>query len=250
MEFALQAVVMAAVGLVAGILNVLAGGGSLLTLPMLIFLGLPPAVANGTNRVALVMQNISAVSGFRKQGVFPKELIWLCTPSALVGAFVGAQLAIDIDGELFKKILAGIMIGVLVLMALDPAKRIRVEGVQFTPLRKVALAITFFFVGIYGGFVQAGVGFLFITGLLMHGIDLVRINAVKVFVILLYTLLALGVFAWHGQVNWLLGVILGVGNAGGAWIGSHLAVSKGHGWIRKVVFVTVAAFALKLLLEV
>jgi len=249
MDWLWQGLLMVGIGAVAGILNTLAGGGSLLTLPLLIFLGLPPALANGTNRVALVLQNVSAVSGFRRQGVFPRELMLLCTPPALLGSLLGARLAVGIDGALFKQILAGIMFGVLLLMALDPAKRIRQQGRELTGLRRAALVVLFFFIGIYGGFVQAGVGFLFITGLLLFGIDLVRINAVKVFVILLYTLLALAVFAWHGEVDWGLGLLLGVGNAAGGWLGSHLAVKKGHAWLRRVVFVTVAAFAVKLLLS-
>lgn len=237
-----------AVGLIAGILNVLAGGGSLLTLPLLIFMGLPSAVANGTNRIAIFCQNIFAIRGFRKRGVFPLELALLCTPPALIGSWVGAQLAVNMDDQLFNRLLALIMIGVLVFTAVDPMKRFRKEEVTFSPFRKVVLVFTFFFVGIYGGFVQAGVGFLVITALLVHGLDLVRINAIKVFVIFAYTFIALGVFIYHGQVNYLLGLALAAGNSCGGMIGPKLAVDKGHDWIKKVVSLTVLVFAVKLLL--
>lgn len=236
------------VGAVAGILNTLAGGGSLLTLPLLIFMGLPGAVANGTNRIAIFCQNIFAIRGFSKRGVMPLQLALLCTPPALLGSWVGANLAISLDDQVFKRLLALIMIGVLIFTAVDPMKRFRQEDVNFGLWRKVIIVISFFGVGIYGGFVQAGVGFLIITALLVHGLDLVRINAIKVFVIFAYTFIALGVFIYHGQVDYMLGFALAAGNSVGGMIGPKLAVDKGHDWIKKVVTLTVLVFALKLLL--
>ncbi|MCK4691819.1 MAG: sulfite exporter TauE/SafE family protein [Desulfuromonadales bacterium] len=236
------------VGLVAGILNVLAGGGSLLTLPLLIFMGLPSAVANGTNRIAILCQSIFAIRGFRKRGVMPLKLALLCTPPALLGSWVGANLAINLDDQLFNRVLALIMIGVLIFTAVDPMKRLRKEEITFSFRRKVLLIVSFFGVGIYGGFVQAGVGFLIIIALLVHGLDLVRINAVKVFVIFAYTFIALGVFIYHGQINYLLGFALAAGNSIGGMLGPKLAVDKGHDWIKRVVSLTVLVFALKLLL--
>ena len=236
------------VGIVAGIINTLAGGGSLLTLPLLIFMGLPGAVANGTNRIAIFCQNIFAIRGFSKRGVMPLQLALLCTPPALLGSWLGANLAISLDDQVFKRILALIMVGVLIFTAIDPMKRFRQEDVQFGLWRKILIIITFFGVGIYGGFVQAGVGFLIITALLIHGLDLVRINAIKVFVIFAYTFVALGVFIYHGQVDYSLGFALAAGNSIGGIIGPKLAVEKGHDWIKKVVSITVLVFALKLLL--
>ena len=236
------------VGTVAGFLNVLAGGGSLMTLPLLIFFGLPAATANGTNRIAIFCQNIFAITGFKKKGVFPIRLALLCTPPALIGSYIGANLAISVDEMLFRRLLALIMVGVLIFMVLDPMKRFRSEDVSMTPVRVILLIISFFGVGIYGGFVQAGVGFLIITALLVHGLDLVRINAVKVIVIFAFTVIALGVFIFHGQVDYVLGFSLAAGNSVGGWIGTHFAVEKGHEWIKRFVIVTVLVFALRLLL--
>jgi len=239
---------LAIVGVVAGFLNVLAGGGSLLTLPLLIFFGLPAATANGTNRVAIFCQNIFAITGFKKKGVFPIRLALLCIPPALLGSYIGANLAISVDEMVFRRLLALIMVGVLVFMAFDPMKRFRCEEVPMTPLRLTVLIISFFGVGVYGGFVQAGVGFLIITALLVHGLDLVRINAVKVLVIFAFTVVALAVFVIHGQVDYVLGLSLAVGNSVGGWIGTHYAVKKGHEWIKRFVIATVLVFALRLLL--
>jgi uncharacterized membrane protein YfcA len=237
-----------AVGLVAGVLNVLAGGGSMLTLPLLIFMGLPSATANGTNRVAIFCQNVFAITGFKKQGIFPIRLALLCIPPALVGSYLGANLAVTVDDQTFRRALALVMIGVLIFIAVDPIKKLRQQEVHMSPLRTGVLLVSFFLIGIYGGFVQAGVGFLIITGLLAHGLDLVKINAVKVLVIFAFTIVALGVFVYHGQVDYVLGLALAAGNSAGGWIGTHVAVKRGHDWIRRFVTVTVLIFALKLLL--
>jgi hypothetical protein len=246
-DYLWQAPILVMVGGVAGFLNVLAGGGSLLTLPLLIFLGLPAAVANGTNRVAIFFQNIFAMGGFRRQGVFPAALALLCTVPALAGAYLGANLAVEIDDHLFKRLLALILVGVMLFTALDPMRRFGREEAVVTPLRAAVLLCTFFLVGVYGGFVQAGVGFLIISGLLAHGLDLVRINAIKVIVIFAFTVVALAVFMAHGQVDYGLGLALAAGNSAGGWIATHVAVKKGHDWIKKVVSLTVLAFALRLL---
>jgi len=247
-ELVWQLPLLAGLGIIAGILNVLAGGGSLMTLPVLLFMGLPAATANGTNRVAIFVQNIFAIGGFRKQGVFPWRFALLCTAPALVGAWLGANLAVDIDDQLFKRLLALIMLGVLVLTAWDPFRRIQQSDLHLSPLRLLVLVVSFFIVGIYGGFVQAGVGFIIISALLAHGLDLVRINAIKVIVIFFFTVVALAVFIAHDQVDWSLGLALAAGNATGGWIGTHLAVRKGHDWIKRIVTLTVVIFALKLLL--
>ena len=234
-------------GILAGVLNVLAGGGSLLTLPLLIFMGLHSSIANGTNRIAIFCQNLFAIRGFRSHGYFPLKLVLLCTPPALFGSWLGAGLAINMDDLLFKQILGIIMICVLMFTILDPIKRISREDVHFGTWRKTVLFISFFFVGAYGGFVQAGVGFIIIFALLVHGLDLVSINAVKVFVVFVYTAIALGLFVYHNQINYSLGIGLAAGNSIGGMIGPKLAVAKGHDWIKKVVNGAVLVFALKLI---
>ncbi|MFA5516116.1 MAG: sulfite exporter TauE/SafE family protein [Desulfuromonadales bacterium] len=208
------------VGFVSGFLNILAGGGSLLTLPLLIFLGLPATVANGTNRVGVLWQNIFAVASFRRQGVLPLRLALMCTAPSLAGSYIGARLAVDIDEQLFQRLLAGVMIGVLVVILVDPAKRLRIEPAAFSTLRLAVLLVSFFFIGIYGGFVQAGVGFLIIPALMVHGIDLVRTNAVKILVILLFTIPALWVFIAHGR---------SIGRSGSPW---RPATRWGDWWLR------------------
>jgi uncharacterized membrane protein YfcA len=236
-----------AVGLVAGCLNTLAGGGSLLSLPVLIFLGLPPNVANATNRVAIVLQNIFAVSGFKSKGVsaYPFN-IWVGI-SAFLGSILGAFLAVDINETIFNRILAVVIVGVVVYMAWNPFKNIKKEEDTSKKATLISVVV-FFFVGIYGGFIQAGVGYLMITALtLINGFSMVKTNSIKVFVALAYTSVALGIFIYYGIVNWEFGIPLALGNALGGWLSSRWSVNKGDNWIRYIVMVTASAFAIKLL---
>lgn len=233
-------------GLCAGFLNTVAGGGSLITLPLLIFLGLPPTTANGTNRIAIVVQNASGIMGFRHLAVSNFRYSTLLAIPALIGAIIGAKIAVKFNETLFKRVLAGVMIAVLCLILFSPKPEAANENLSIT--RQIVAMVVFFFIGIYGGFIQAGVGFIIMAALtVINGFDLALINAIKLFVVFFYTLTALGVFIKEKRVDWALGVTLAFGNATGAWIGSQWAVTKGDEWIKAVLIVTVVAFAIRLL---
>ena len=236
------------VGTIAGFVNTLAGGGSLLTLPTLIFLGLPGPLANGTNRVAIMIQNIFAVAGFRSKGVSNIKFGLFISVAAVAGAIIGAQIAVDISDSAFRKVLAVIMIMVVTLIIWNPTRRLKGTEQNLIRKRKILSFIAFFFVGIYGGFIQAGVGFIIMATLvLITGFDLVMTNSVKVFVVGIYTAAALIIFIINGQVNWTFGLLLSAGNATGGWIGSHFAVSKGEKWIKIILVIAVLVMSLKLL---
>jgi len=237
-------------GIAAGFMNTLGGGGSLLTLPMLIFLGSPAAVANGTNRIALMAQNIVGVSNFRRKGFFyPKLGIILAIP-AVFGSLLGARFAISVPEELFQKILAVIMIVVLILILTRPEKKFlkEIEGENLSTARLVVSIFVFFGVGLYGGFINAGVGFVIIVALtLITGMSLVKINSLKLFIVLIYISSSLVVFIIHGKVDWILGLTLAIGNALGAYLGSNFAVSKGDKWIRVFIVIAILSMSAKLL---
>ncbi len=237
-------------GVLAGALNVIAGGGSFLTLPLLIFMGLPPSMANGTNRVGILLQNMGAVWGFNRHGVLDWRWgIWGAAPSA-AGAVLGTWGALMVGDQAFTKILAGLMIGLTLYTLWDPLGRRQGKNQsssQPTP-RRGPIAAGFFLVGIYGGFVQAGVGFLVLATTTLGGLDLVRGNAVKVLSILAFTVISLGIFAYNGLVDWPSGMALAAGTLIGGQVGVRLTVLKGHRWVKWVVTVAVFAFAVKLLL--
>lgn len=234
------------IGIIAGSLNTLAGGGSLLSLPILIFLGLPAPVANATNRIAIFLQNIFSVSGFYSKGilVYPFN-VWMGI-SAFFGCIIGASLAVDISEELFNTILGIVIVSAVIYMAINPMKYIKKKE-DTSKKATITSVIIFFFIGIYGGFIQAGVGYLVIMALTMvNGFSLVKTNSIKVFVALTYTLMALGIFIYHGLVNWEYGIPLALGNATGGWLSSRWSVQKGDQWIRYFVMITATAFAIKL----
>ncbi len=156
----IDAVLLLAAGLFTGIINTLAGGGSLITLPLFIFLGLPSSEANASNRIGVFLSSIVAVGGFKSKGisVYPYS-IWVSI-SAFVGCVIGAYFAMDIESHLFNRILAIVMVVVITLTVFKPYLAKREIAESFTTKNTVASIIIFFFLGIYGGFIQAGVGLL------------------------------------------------------------------------------------------
>jgi uncharacterized membrane protein YfcA len=234
-------------GLTAGIINTLAGGGSLLTLPILILSGLPPQVANGTNRVPLVAQNVFAVAGFRKGRVREAAAGWRLAVPAVIGAAAGAWAASMLGEVAFRRILAGVLLLVLVPVFSSPERRLGGRAGEAPRVGPVSMLL-FLGVGFYGGFVQAGVGFLILgVTVLACGYDLVRANAIKVFVVLVYTVAVLPVFALHGLVDVRAAIAMTIGQAAGGWIGSQLAIRRGVPLIRAVLVVMSGVAAAKLL---
>jgi hypothetical protein len=190
-----QLLLLTGAGFISGFLNILAGGGSLLTLPMLIFIGLPPIEANGTNRIGVAVQNIIGVRSFSKNGVLSWRLAIMCSLPAIVGACIGAYMAVDIDPAMFRQVLAAVMILMVIVTAIDPVKRYGAKLTAPTPKANWLMLLGFFFIGIYGGFVQAGIGFLILIVTTLAGLDLVRGNVLKVVVILIFTIPAVVIFA-------------------------------------------------------
>jgi len=235
------------IGTAAGFLNVVAGGGSLLTMPVLIFFGLSTATANGTNRVALVGQNVMAMIAFYRKGFRDLKLGLLLSAPAVVGAVAGARIAIQIDDLLFRRILSGVMLLVLVGILFKSKPR-AADRPQSEQLRWLPLQLPLFLIiGVYGGFIQAGVGYLLIFALSVVGnLSLVRTNSIKVIVVGLYMLPSLAVFVLDAKVEWVPGLALLCGNSVGGWLGSAFSISRGDRWIRVVVAVAITAMAVKL----
>jgi uncharacterized membrane protein YfcA len=238
-----------AVGIVAGVINTLAAGGSLLTLPVLMALGLPPNMANGTNRIAIFLQNVVGVRQFHKEKVMDFPSGFKVGIPAAVGAIAGAFIAVNLNDEVMKLAIAGVMILVFFLILLKPNRWINSHETH-PPIPYWVQVIVFFFVGVYGGFIQAGVGFFLLTSLVLgSGFELVKANALKLLIILLYTPLALLIFFMNGDVNLWIGLVLAVGNMTGAWIGTKIAVKWGAVLIRYFVLVAILVASTKLILD-
>jgi len=242
-----EIIVLISIGFVAGAINTLAGGGSLLTLPILIFLGLPPNIANGTNRIAILFQNIFTTAGFKSKGVVTFPFSIYVGISALLGSLIGAQIAVDIKGETFNKILAIIMVIVVAYMILQSRSK-QQNSIEKLEGKHLWFSIfLFFFVGIHGGFIQAGVGFIMLLILSsVNNLSLVKSNAIKVTVVLIYTISAVAIFAYNDKIDWKVGLTLAIGNSVGGWIASRWSVKKGDGLIRKFLIVMIVIMAIKL----
>ena len=228
------------VGIIAGFINTLAGSGSLLSLPLLIFLGLPATVANGTNRIAILFQNIIGASSFHNSKLLDIRGTARLGIPALVGSIVGAQFAVNIDEETMQSVIGFLMVIMLIIIIIQPKRWIDEQGRKVDAGLNTRNFLIFFVIGIYGGFIQAGVGIFLLSSLvLIVGYDIVRANAVKVGIVLLFTIPALIIFIANNHVNWIIGLILALGNMLGARIAANVAVEKGAIWVRRLLIVVV-----------
>jgi len=230
-----QILLLVPIGVVAGYLNVMAGGGSLLTVPALMFLGVPGHVANGTNRIAILAQNITAVSTFYRRGFHDFKLGLSLAACAIPGAILGAWLGVHLQGEWFNRFLAAVMLFVMLLMASNRTVD-QVKALQAEPKNLLLGHVMMFGAGVYGGIIQIGVGFILMAILYrVMGIDLVRVNMYKVLIVLCYTIAALAVYASQLELFWLAGIALAIGNSIGGWLGARWSISKGEAAIRTVL---------------
>lgn len=241
----LQILLLLGGGLAAGFINTLAGGGSAITIPILTEI-VGVSVANGTNRIAILLANVSALTRFQKGGVVPWHRLGRLIAPTIGGAGFGAWTATQMDGDVMKRVFAVVLVMVAASVLLRPSRW--VEGHE-RDIGEPWRTVIFFAIGFYGGFVQAGVGFLLLIGLVLgSGMDLVSGNAAKVVLVLAYTPLALLFFASASQVDLQVGIVLSIGQVTGAWIAARLAILKGATWIRWVLVAAASVAALRMLL--
>lgn len=228
-------------GFLAGFINTIAGGGSMLTLPALMLFGLPADIANGTNRIGIFLQSIAGARGFYKKGKLAPATIVPTLVPALLGSLLGSLLASYMPVAWLKPALLGTMLAMALLMLLKPSVVAPPEGTSAYTLRERPMAALGLFVaGLYGGFVQAGVGFILIAAV-AGGLryDLVRTNALKMAITAALTVIALGVFILRGQVLWIPGLVLAVGTVAGAMTSVQFAVNVPQSVLKWVMFVMV-----------
>lgn len=240
-------------GIATGFLNVMAGGGSMLSVPIMIFLGVPSTVANATNRIAILPQNIAAVIAFARKGFKNFRLslsLGVCTlPGALIGSYVASQISSD-D---FNVLLAIIMIVVLVIMSLPdshPKQEVdqAADTITTSRTRLILGHGLMVLIGFWGGFIHIGVGFLLMP--VLHKVlqmDLVTTNSHKVFIVLVYTVVALLVFSSQLTLNWAYGAALAVGTVTGGTLAANFQIKQGVSAIKWTLNLVIVAFIIKLL---
>ncbi len=220
------ALLLVVLGLVAGVVNTLAGGGSNLTIPALMISGMPADMANATNRVGVMMQSLTGMKKFHDKGKLPTgDLKGILIPT-LAGGLLGGVVASYAPVEVLKPALLLTMLGMAALMLFKPSVVIPEAG---TPVKRVddtkGAWLALFAAGFYGGFVQAGVGFVLIAalaGTLRY--DIVSTNALKIVCTVAFTAVALALFIYNDQVAWIPGLLLAIGSIAGAWLGVNIAI--------------------------
>ncbi|MFN3554411.1 MAG: sulfite exporter TauE/SafE family protein [Bacteroidales bacterium] len=236
-------------GVVCGVINTLAGSGSLISLPILMFIGLPPHVANGTNRIGIFFQNIVSTLSFRKQKVLDAPMGWKLALPSILGSVAGAFIVLELNERTIEVVVGIVMLIMLIPMFYKPGKWLygahpSEKDTTHTLLR----FLIFFFIGAYGGFIQAGVGIFLLSALVLNaGYDLVKANALKVFINLIFTPFALAVFIYKGQIDIMAGLVLAAGNSIGAYFASKYAVSWGTAFVRYVLIFVIIGAGTKLL---
>ncbi len=240
-------IILFSIGLIVGFINTLAGGGSVLIFGFLVYLGLPIHSVIGTGRLSFLAQGFFSVAGFKSKGVFLYPFNLYLGISAMFGAILGAWASLQIPDTSMKKIVAVVMlfIGVLIFIQSGIKQTDLAEKIKGKHL--LGSLIIFFIVGLYGGFVQVGTGFIVIIALMLYNrLNITQANSIKGLVILIFTVPALLFYAYDNKVDWKLGLILGLGTAIGSWITSRWSVGINEKYIRYFMVLMVVFIAFKL----
>lgn len=253
MEFDITSLVLYAayfvLGAIVSLINSIAGGGSTLSLPIMIFLGLPATVANGTNRIGLIIGNFSSAFNLARHGYLNKRIFFQLLTPTILGALIGACFLVRIGDKMFQAILAVVICLVVVMSNLhkdilgkppaEPPKKLTLKG-----------AFGFFAIAIYGCIVQVGVGFVQIFGLTRYtGLDPIHVNAIKnalTNVFLLISTITLGI---SGKINWPIAIIMAAGAWFGGYLGSFTQRKKGNKFIQRFISVCSIAMAIALVVD-
>ncbi len=237
-------------GILAGFINTLAGSGSAITIPLLVFMGLPAGVANATNRVSVVLQSGMGTWTFAKQGRIDWTMAWKISIPAVIGALLGAQIAVDLN-ERAMSIAIGAMLVLVFFIVIARPKRWLVASADTTPELKWWLYPVFFLMGVYGGFIQAGAGIFWLAALVLGaGFDLINANGIKNWLSFFYNVFAVALFIWNDQINWTWGLLLAVGAMTGAWLAARFATKDwAQVWVYRLLLVVIVVSAIRMFLR-
>ena len=235
-------------GILVGFINTLAGGGTIISISLFMFLGLPPIVANGTNRIPILFQTITAVILYQKKKMIEwSKAIKLSIP-IIAGNITGALLAGLLPDKIFSYIFAGIVVLFGISMLFNPNTWLKEnKALQIKPITFLQY-VTYFFLGVYGGFVHVGIGYFYLGMLvLVGGYDIIKANVLKIVFVMCSIPFSLMVFAVQGNVVWSAGLIHAIGNVIGASIGVNFAVKKGGNFVRYIMLTLIVLVALQLM---
>lgn len=235
-------------GLLVGFVNTIAGSGSFLSLPVLIFTGMPANVANGTNRVSILLSSLTGVLSFNRKKYFDLRNALILAAFTIPGAVAGSFFVVEIPDEIVEKIIGYVMLAFAVLTLWRPHSFNRKPNPDAVFKIKWYHGILFILIGFYGGFIQAGVGIFMLFALVLSvGYDLVNANSIKLALTFVFTPFSLAVFIMNDQVEWIPGLVLAAGSILGALLGARFAIRKGIGFMKLVLFAVLLLSAAKLI---
>lgn len=242
-----NALILFGAGAIASFINMMAGGGSILTIGVLILLGVEPVVANGTNRIGVLVGTGSGALTYKAEKFTDIKTSLILGLSAIPGAIIGSIYSVQISNQLFQKILAIVMIFILITMFI-PKKKVQTTGEKIKNSWLIYPAMVL--VGFYGGFIQVGVGFI-IMAFLRHltPFDLLRVNMHKVFIVVIYTVPVLIIFGISGKINIFYAIVMSLGNALGSYVSVKLALRKGEKVVKVALIIAIVLMAAKFLFE-
>jgi uncharacterized membrane protein YfcA len=230
-------------GLFAGAINTVAGGGSMLTVPLLVLAGVPGNAANGSNRVGILTSNVAAVATFRRLGVdglrHASRVVVPVVLGGLIGSFAVGRV---LDDAAFERVFGLLIIPLVILSVRRPT-----NATEEHAWSTAKVVIVFLLIGIYGGAFQAGVGLVLLAALTRSGFDLVMSNSIKVIVNTAVTVVALPVFILNGDVEWVPALVLAAGFVVGGWLGAQASFRGGEVLIRRVMVVAALGLAGRLI---
>ena len=234
-------------GFSVGFINTFAGSGSVISYSFFMLLGLPAHTANGTIRLGVVLQTLAATYNFYKKDLLEVKKGFLISIPIILGSVTGALIAVNIDKNVFEKVVGVIMVIMLFFIFYKPQRWLRgKEQISEKPI-KFWHYIIYYLIGIYGGFIHIGVGIFLLAALvLVSGYDLVKANAIKLLTVFLYTPFALLVYIMNDQVSYAIGLTAAIGNLAGGIVASKLAVKKGATFIRWILIGVIFLFSAKL----
>jgi len=238
-----------AAGFMSGVINTLAGSGSVFTLPVLLFIGLPAHVANGTNRVGILLQTlVGSVMLYVKGGMRLKNDLKHILPTVMGSAF-GAWLAVDIEKDYLELTIAIVMLALLVITLFRYSEMLRETDAPLSKLREIGGYPLLFVIGAYGGFIQLGVGIFTLAALVLFlNMTMKHANALKNMMNFFLTVPAFLIFAWNGQIVWEIGLVVAFGQAIGAFVAARYALKSDAAqiWIRRLLIVMMVVTSAKL----
>ena len=248
MSPAVELAVIIAAGLLSGFINTLASSGSAVTLPLMILIGLPATIANGTNRLPLLAGSIAALVTFHRAGVIDwRNGLTLSIP-VIVGTMAGAALASVLDARTMGWAVVIAVIAALAMLVSNPKRFLR-PAAEDGPRVGLATLAVFLPIGLWAGFIVLDSATYMLLGLVVVvGYDLIRANGIKSLFLLWISLASLLVFSVEGEIDWRIGLWLSVGSVVGAWLGSLLATKEwAKVWVFRLLVVVILAEIVQLL---